>query len=222
MANEILQVHRTQNELPDYPQPNNVRARTNRKGELLILPTFDDYVALGIVFSANVGTGTTPISFATTTYDENQPEFGLDVPSGTTCIPLAFEWYFETGAGTLSESFFRMDDGLLGVGTSVAITENNLYQQASDSQRGEALCTPRSLYTGDTDAITTGPEWGRWGYAFAIATGEGGPFNKHSWSRFEQGFGPIAEGEASFSGYAVAAGAALTGYLTFTWAEFTT
>ena len=221
MANEILQTHRTLNELPDNPQPNNVRGRTNRMAETLILPTYDDYVKLGIVFSANVGTASTPINFATTTYDEDQPEFGLDVPNGTTCIPLSIDWHFETAPGVLNESFFRMDDGLLGAGTSTAITANNLYQQASDSQRGAPLCTPRSLYVGNSNAVTTGPEWARWGYAFVVATGEGGPANLVHWSRFESGFGPIAEGEASFSGYAVAA-TALTGYLTFTWAEYTT
>jgi hypothetical protein len=222
MANEIFEVHRTAATLPDYQQGNNVRGRTNQRGEALTLSTFDDYVKLGAVFSANVGTASTPAAFATVTYDENQPEFGLDVPAGVTCIPLSISVYMETLPGTISETFFRMDDGLLGVGTSTAVTENNLYQQASDSQLATARCTPRSLYVGNANAITTGPEFARWGNPFITATTEGGPHNEFHWSRFADGFGPIAEGEASFSGYVVAAATAVTGFLTFTWAEFTT
>jgi hypothetical protein len=220
MANEIHEVRRAANVLPDYPHLNNVRGRTNRAGETLILPTFDDYVRLGMVFSANVGSASTIAAFATTAYDQDQPEFGLDVPSGVTCIPLDIKIYLQDAAGTDTESFFRMDDGLLGAGTSTAITENNLYQQASDSQLATAQCTPRSLYTGNSAAITTGPEFCRWGSPFADATTS--PDLIWHWNRFQEGFGPIAEGEASFSGYIVAASTAASGFLTFTWAEYTT
>lgn len=218
MSDEIGRVVRT-GIYPDFSNDQQRNIRINRRAETIVLGVFDDMVADGNVFSVNIGVASTQIDFAETAYDEDQPQFGLDVPSGTTCMPLAIQIYLEDGAGTNTEGFFRMDDGLLGAGSSTAATEVSLLQQTSDSQRA-ARCTARSLYTGNAAAITKGPEFARWGTPFADATTS--PDLIWKWSRLEAGFGPVLEGEASISGYILATGTAPQGFLTFTWAEFLT
>lgn len=218
MANEVGQVE-IGGTYPQHGQGTNQRLRVNRRGTALVLPEFQELVAQGNVFSVNIGTASTPNVFTETAYDEDQPQFGLDIPSGTTVVPLGLTVYFENMAGTDNEILFRMDDGLLGAGTSTGATIVNLLQGASDDQRA-SRCTARIQYTGNAAAITTGPEFIRWGNAFAdeadsVAT----PWR---WLATEQGFTPIAQGEASISGYLLAASTDPEGFVTFTWAEFLT
>ncbi len=219
MANEIGKVVRT-GVYPDHPHDTNHQARMTRRGELLVMSNWDDMVADGNVFGVNMGTSSTVVSFGETAYDEDQPQFGLDVPTGTVCIPLEINLYLQTAGGALNEAFFRMNDGLLGLGTDATLlTELSLFQQASDSQRDVARCVGRSLYTNNAAAVTTGFEFARWGNAFADATTS--PELHWRWSRADAGFGPVLEGESSISGY-VLGGSAPTGFLTFTWAELIT
>lgn len=218
MANEIGQVE-TSGTYPSHGQGTNQRMRVNRRGVGLSLPEFQEMVAQGNVFSINVGTASTVNAFTETAYDEDQPQFGLDIPSGTTVIPLAITAYFQDQAGTDNECFFRMDDGLLGAGTSTATTIVNLLQGASDVQRA-SRCTARRQYTGNASGITTGPEFFRWGNPFAVDATEG-DMNVR-WSAHDQGFAPMAQGEASISAYFLATSTALSGFFTFTWAEFLT
>ncbi len=203
---------------PSHAQNDNRQLRVNRRGTALALPEFQEMVAQGNVFTVNIGVDSTPNNFTETAYDEDQPQFGLDIPSGTTVVPLGIELYLETTAGALNEAFFRMDDGLLGAGTSTPTTIVSMLQGVSDDQRF-SRCTARRQYTDNAAAITTGPEFARIGYPFSDAATD--PAKLFRWSASDLGFAPMAQGESSISGY-VLGGTAPTGYLTFTWAEFLT
>src|SRR3990167_272551 len=90
----------------------------SRRHSGLVLHEFQDQVHNGNVFIANLGLGTTPLDMVKTTYDADQPQFVIDVPLGTTVIPLRLEVVNETEAGTLNEVIWGAANALVGAGTS--------------------------------------------------------------------------------------------------------
>ena len=218
MANEIGNVQAS-TAFPAHNHGTKHNINVNRRGTSLVLPEFQEMVALGNVFTVNIGIDTTPNVFTETAYDQDQPQFGLDIPSGTTVIPLSCSVYLENMAGTDNEVVFRMDDGLLGAGTSTAHTIHSMLQGAADLQRA-SRCTARIQYTGNAAAITVGPEFIRWGNPFADeADSLPTPW---SWVAGRDGVAPMAQGAARISGYVLGTSTDPEGFLNFTWAEFLT
>ena len=189
--------------------------RLNRRGELVTVPLPLQLSLDGRVFVANVGTASTPVNFAETAYDADQPQFVIDVPSGKTALPLNIKVVLETSAGTLNEIIVGSAAALVGAGTSTAVTAKNL----TATQPNASGCTVRSLYTGDgTDitALASYVEWAR-GAQPIVGTAENHP--EWEWNALKAGFMPVLVGPASLAVWILGASTAPTGYLTAVWAE---
>src|SRR3990167_8353236 len=133
MAIELLKIRRHSSGKVTYPDYQNDQERQmagNRRAEGLVLPAHFNAVSEGRVFVANVGTASTPINFAKTAYDADQPQAVIDVPVGTSIIPLAFKGVMETEAGALNEVIASVSQTLTGAGTSTVITSVNARVQA--------------------------------------------------------------------------------------------
>lgn len=192
---------------------------SNMRGEALFLPAHFNAVAEGRVFVANVGTATTPINFAKTAYDADQPQFVIDVPSGTAIMPLVLKAVLETEAGTLTEVIWSVSDGLLGAGTSTAITTyGNARTQSSGSQPATA-CSLYSLYTGNSTAPSNGFEFARFSSPFTLSDGDQLNDFRMQWLAAQEGWAPIIQGTGALVCHIAAASTAPTGYLTAVWWE---
>lgn len=140
--------------------------RLSRSGDLYVADLYRQWVLEGRVFVVNQGTASTPIDFAETAYDEDQPQFALRVPSGTTIIPLSISVVFEDSPGTDNEVIWGLTGNDIGNGTSSSLTPYNVLS-AGGKTTG---CTARSLYTGNATAATQIKELDRVVYPFADAT----------------------------------------------------
>ena len=138
MAYEIVKVR--QNTYETYADGQERVARGNRRGELIVLDTFSQAVFDKRVFQASIGSATTPVSFAKTAYDADQPQLAIDVPAGVTYA-----------LGTLQNMWIAPDNG-------VAPTSRcSVY----------SLYTGNGT---DTTAAVDFREIDRWVYAFADTT----------------------------------------------------
>lgn len=193
--------------------------RMSKRGEMVVTDFYTQCALDGRLFTANVGGGTTPINFATLTYDANQPEFVVDVLTGTTIIPIHLEVMLETAAGTVNEIIVGVANINCGAGTSTAIVPQSLAMSGTAALA--TGCKVYSLFTGDcTDPVTAANQYSmiyRGGQAFVDAAGVD---YKWEWSAKVQGNAPKLVGPACFVVHIVGNTAAPTGYLTFTWAEF--
>ena len=98
----------------------------SRRKELINLPWTHSLVLEGKCYHGDIGTLTTPISQADTTLDPNQPRVCIDVPAGTTIIPLTLNIQIENQAGTDNEWIWVTQTSLCGAGTSTEITPLNM------------------------------------------------------------------------------------------------
>lgn len=188
------------------------------RGSGLVLPEYFAAVAEGRVFVANRGTASTPISFAKTAYDADQPQLVIDVPAGTAIMPLYLEIVLEDAAGTDTEMIWSVSDGLLGSGTSTAVTPANARTQSSGSQPGSA-CSVYRDYTGNSTAPSNGFEFARFLDAFAQ---EADARNRFLWSANKEGWAPLIQGTGSLVLHVAAATTAPAGYVTAVWWEMST
>lgn len=193
----------------------------NGRGEGLFLPAHFNAVAEGRVFVANVGTATTPTNWAKTAYDADQPQFVIDVPVGTAIMPLVLKVVQETEAGTLNEVIWSVSDGLIGAGTSTAVTPANARTQVSGAQPA-SRCSLYSLYTGNGTAPSNGFEFARFSSPFVLSDGD--PHNDHRyiWKAADEGWAPIIQGTGALVCHIDGASTAPTGYLTAVWWEIDT
>lgn len=184
--------------------------------ELVGLPFHVATAFEGRVFVANFGSESTPLNFAKTAYDEDQPQAVLRVPSSVVIVPLSVSVYLETSAGTLNEVILGTAQNDIGNGTSTAATIGPISLHADGARASQ--CTPRHLYTANSTALTNKIEFARFGYAFADATTD--PSKRFVWDYMQHAAVPILKGDASLILWIAAATTAPTGYATFTWAEF--
>lgn len=191
----------------------------NHRGEGLFLPAHFNAVAEGRVFVVNQGTETTPIAYAKTAYDADQPQLVIDVPVGTTIMPLAMKFVSETEAGTLNEVIFSVSQTLTGAGTSTALTPVNARVQAAGTAPATA-CSVYSLYTGNGTAPSGGYEFARFSSPFVFSDGDPHSDNRYQWKAADEGWAPLIEGGGSLLVHAVAASTQITGYCTVIWWEF--
>jgi len=188
--------------------------RVNRSADLYVADLPTQWALEGRVFVANRGTATTPVSFAKTAYDEDQPQLVLRVPEGTTIIPLYCEVVLEDSAGTDNEIIWGVTANDIGNGTSTAVTPYNVLSVGGKT----TAVTVRRDYTGNATAASQVKELGRFGYAFADASTDPA-------KRFVLQFGndrnivPI-KGADSLNLWVAGATTAPSGYATVVWAEF--
>lgn len=185
----------------------------SRRKELINIPWTHQLVMEGRCYHCNVGTLTTPISMADTTLDPNQPRLAIDVPSGTTIIPLTLNIYQEDGAGTDNEFIWITQTSVCGAGTSTAITPLNMRSDLPNT----TACTVYSIYTADCATQTGMLEFARFGDPFVH---EADAATLHHWSALTS-VPPVVVGPGAV--IMIAAGStAPAGYLYAAWAEMPT
>jgi len=156
---------------------------------------------------------TTPIA-GHTGIDDDQPEAVVDVPTGTTIIPISIDVYLEDSAGTDTEVVYLASQANIGAGTSTAVT--TIRNLRADAPRTSGASVYRS-YTGNGTATSNGFEFYRAGYPFADATTD--PVKKFHWSAKESGIVPVLVGDAALVLYWAGTTTAPLGFAQIVWAE---
>jgi hypothetical protein len=167
----------------------------------------------GRVFHTAVGSLTTPTAFRVgiTTL---QPELVIDVPAGTSIIPVELAVYWETAAGTISELVAMTGTAVRGAGTSTA---GSALSTRTDRPVTSG-CSVYYTYSGNATAMSGTVEFWREGFTFVHATTEGNPLMKFVWA-VNRNTPQVIVGPGSVSLYIGGTGAAPTGYITATWVE---
>jgi hypothetical protein len=186
--------------------------RGTSDGSGIVVPWVTALALEGRVFQANIGSASTPVSFAKTAYDSDQPQLVVDVPSGTSILPLKIELHLEDSAGTDNEIMATVSTTIVGAGTSTAVTQKN---QRSDSPITSG-CSVYSLYTGNGTDPTVHTEIWRSGYAFADSTTNPRPVFTYD---VEEHPRVVIVGAGALVIYIVGTTTAPAGYLKVVWAE---
>ena len=194
--------------------------RLNKRQEMIAISPFGQAVADKNVFQAVIGSATTPVSFVKTAYDADQPQLVIDVPSGTTIMPLELEVVLEDSAGTDNEVIWLASGTNVGAGTSTVVTPVNLFVTSS-ANAPASRCSGFRQYTGNGTDPNTGEffEFYRTVYAFADATTD--PVKRFRWSALESP-APIIEGTGSLVLYIVGTTTAPAGFVIAKWWEVLT
>ena len=190
------------------------------RAEQVLVPNYYQWALEGRILVANRGVITTPIVSGHTSIDEDQPEFVVRVPSGTTVIPLYIETVVETAltASVVHEIMYAYAANDIGNGTSTAVTPINLLTSG-----GRATATVvRREYTGNSTAPTSTSEFARWGTTTGATVGNitHGDITTYRWSAATAGFAPILRDASSLMCYAASATTSVTAFMTIVYAEF--
>jgi hypothetical protein len=142
-----------------------------------------------------------------------QPELVIDVPAGTSIIPIQIACQVEVAAGTLNEFFAISSRAVRGAGTSTLGAAINV--------RGDApvasACTVYHTYSANAAATASPIYFFRAGYPFAHATTD--PLLKWVYSIREH-TPMVIVGPGSISvHFGSGAGGAPTGFITASWVE---
>lgn len=169
----------------------------------------------GLVYHANIGGANTPVSFAKTTYDADQPQLVIDVPSDKAIIPLGIKVALQDSAGTDNIVRVAASTVNVGAGTSTTVTPTNLNVGNSNT----SSCSAYSLYTGNgTDPATGTLTWlDTWVYAFADT--QGAAHMLHQVDFLNNGGPVVIQGTGSLVVYIVGTSTASAGYASVTWVE---
>ncbi len=158
-------------------------------------------------------------------YDADGPDFVIDVPLGTTIVPLKIDVYYESvGSTLLMETFASISTTPAGTTTKSgggAVTPVNL--RTGDS--GTSNCTV--AYSIDGAGCTAQAahiyEIFRHGFQLAedmAAQEQGWPEKQYTWSAAEEGFYPVLDGVSSL--FVHAAAQTGTGFITVIYYEIPT
>jgi hypothetical protein len=164
----------------------------------------------GKLFTAQLGTLTTPVTFRVAA-DADQPEMTIDVPLGTTIIPVSMRVHLEDSAGTDNEIVVQANPALCGAGTSTAGT---VLAHRLNSGLTSA-CIYRYTYSGNCTLPANVVEFWRDGNAFADSIGG----RMYEWN-LQSGAPVVLVGPASIVVYIDGTGTAPAGYAKVTWMEF--
>ena len=167
----------------------------------------------GRVFFAQQGNAGTKLDFAETTYDEDQPQFALIVPSGTLCIPLSLSVTNEDPDGTEQHVIWSKCSVDIGNGTSTALAPVNYRRDALNTP----ACRANSLYTGN-GTMTGLIEIRRWFHEYASAAVTDMELYQHRWTINDPDM-PILVGPETLLLHSYATGTAPQGYGEYTWIE---
>lgn len=184
-------------------------------GEAVALPFHVVSAMEGRVFGCNFGKDTTPINWAKTAYDEDQPQAVLRVPSGIVVIPLFVGVTLEDSAGTDTEIILGFCQNDIGNGTSNAATIGPVQFHGANSRTSSAV--PRQEYTANSSALTNKVELLRRVYPFADATTD--PFKEFLWSYLTHPV-PDLKGPSSLILWIAGAVTAPQGFAQMVWSEF--
>ena len=167
----------------------------------------------GRLFHTQVGTVTTPVATKVVMITL-QPELVIDVPSGTTIVPVEIAVYLETFAGTLADIVAMTSTALRGAGTSTV--------GAALSTRTDRVvsstCSIYHTYSGNAVAVAGTIEFWRYGEPWILATAEGNPTMKFEYS-VRKNTPQVVVGPGSVSLCIGATGTGPTGYWTASWVE---
>jgi len=166
----------------------------------------------GRLFHAAVGSLTTPTTFRVGA-DADQPEAVIDVPTGTTIVPVSIQAYLEDAAGTDNEIVAQANPAVVGAGTSTTGTIYSARLNSGESSR----CTFRYTYSGNGTAPSSYIEFYRDGNAFANEADTRGL--KFAWS-IQQAAPVVLVGPAALVIYIDGTGTAPAGYLQLAFMEF--
>lgn len=138
-------------------EPVNTNLRTSLSG-LVSIDWKQAFVARGFGWMTDVGQGTTPIVGGGNgdVFDAEQPELSIDVPTGTTFVPLRAAIIVEVTINGTDGEVVEAEIGLdttqvLGGGTGTAETPINMRSDIV----GGCPCTVVSALTGDLSATPT-------------------------------------------------------------------
>lgn len=194
-----------------------VYARGTRDGSLVAIPWIQSLLLEGRVFFANVGNATTAITLDAS-WANTDPDISLDVPSGTSIIPLRITVVFEAyGTAAVCETMALCSKTLGASSAGTVFIPINLNNRSANG----SLC---ACYVGPT--VTSGYTTGGFELfrdcqqaAATQATEAGTPY-KYEWSVGKDGFAPVLQGESSLQVWATSQAA--TGYIQIIWAELPT
>lgn len=186
--------------------------RGTRDGVAFTADYFENLAFQGRIFSANMGTVTTPLTFLITA--ANRPDAWIRVPASVVILPIKCNVVLESAAGTVTEIDVRIAQNDIGNGTSTAA---DIAPRSHRTDSGiSSLCTARQLATGDTTAETNPLSIYRRTYARADEAGI-------DWRGIEAGRAllgyPVLVGPATWEVFIAATSTQATGYVVFTWAE---
>ena len=196
-----------------YANGQSIRLKSSRDGALYTMSYKLNMAIEGRVFHTSVGALTTPTTFRVG-IQTLQPELVIDVPSGTSIIPVEIAVHLETLAGTLTEMVAMTGTALRGAGTSTA---GSAASTRTDRVVSSA-CSVYYTYSGNATAISGAVEFWRYGFPWVTATAEGNAFMKFTYSMDEH-TPQVVVGPGSISLCVGATGTAPTGYITASWIE---
>lgn len=186
-----------------------------KKGAVITQDQLLEWAIQGRTFHAQQGDAQTLVSFAETTYDEDQPQFALRVPQGRIVIPLSLSVVFQDQAGTDTHIVWSRTTNDIGDGTSTALTVSPMRTDAPHS----SACYARSLYTGNATAATGLIEIIRFLDPFAAVAGS---MKRYEWNIRQAAAIPILVGPATLQLHVDATTTAPAGFGEYVWAEFDT
>jgi len=203
---------------------NDVYIRALRDGSLSTAGLFQALAIEGRMFQATVGTLTGPSTFASTAIDGTEPDLIVEVPAGTTILPVSLQIYMEAyGTNAIFECLASYGTGgSKGAATGgTAVTPVNL---RSDGPYGSA-CTVYSTINDATATYVTGNivEFWRDGAQVAITKATAvnnianADFVKFEWSVAKYGFQPVLVGASQL--FVNAMSQAGTGFMKLVYAE---
>jgi len=165
----------------------------------------------GRIFHAILGGFSTPTTFRVA-IDEDQPEMVIDVPTGTTIIPISIQAHLEASAGTITEIVALANPALVG-GTA---TTGTLLSSRLGSGRTSS-CVYRYTYSGNGTAPASYIEFWHAGVAFADAVTE--PTRMYAWD-YRNAAPVVIVGPGALVVHIGATGTAPTGYAQLAFMEF--
>jgi hypothetical protein len=201
-----------------------VYVRALRDGTLSTAAFFQALALEGRCFAANIGSLTTPATFAATPIDGTEPDIILEVPSGTTVLPISLTIQMEAyGTNAIFECMAAFGTGgSRGAATGgTAITPVNL---RTDAPRGSSCVCYSTIDDATATYLTANKvEFFRDGLQSAITKATAvnnianADFVKFKWSAAESGFQPVLIGASQL--FVNAMSQAGTGFMTLVWAE---
>jgi|TARA_Y100000310_G_scaffold273098_1_gene288390 hypothetical protein len=190
-----------------------------RQGAQIVQDQILYWALQGRLFHAQQGDAITQLAWTETTYDEDQPQFALNVPTGKTVIPVSLVFNIEDQAGTDNHWVWSSCTNDIGTGTSTSLTISNMRTDAPHASG----CAANSLYTGNATAATGLIEIIRWVDPFVAAAGTmAGGSGRLEWDIRSSSAIPVLVGPATLQAHIYATGTDAEGFGEYVWAEFDT
>lgn len=192
------------------------RLRLNRRGELVNIDIYQQWVFDGRVFMASNAARETAEATGSTSFSDTDPALLLDVPSGKTAVPI--EMIINQGgtvAGGNITFLVTLSDKIRYASGGVLLTAQNLrFDEPRSSSCRFYTGSTAIVVAANTDDLTL---WGQ-NLIHDIDTLEGGNFN---WSARKY-IAPVLVGPAAMPIYAVASSTQPSFFYSIKWAEFDT